>query len=227
MSIAEIEANLANPDPQARLRGLTALRQYDAEVAVPLLVGKWDDQEMIVRSFVAMGLGYKQNTVAFETLVKMLETEKDSNVRSEVANALIKYGKAAIPYIVPAFYTYPDWLMRMSILMGLADMDSPQELFNLCLAAFVDPNLTVRQTGVQCLATLAGTDMEEDALLHLLAFAESESWDVRQQVAIALRGFSDFRADNALIKLQQDADYRVVSAVLDGLWANQAGRENL
>ncbi len=224
MNIPDIETNLASLDPQERMRGLVALRDYEADVAVPLLVSRRADQEVIVRSFVAMGLGYKRNDDAFETLAAMLKTELDTNVRAEVASALIKYGKAAIPHVVPAFYQYPDWLMRMSIMLALADMDSPQELFQLCLAAFVDPNTTVRETGVQCLAFLVGTPMEEDALLHLLAFAESDNWQVRRQTAIALRQFVDPRAAEVLLQLRQDQDYRVVGAVLDGVWASNAGQ---
>ena len=222
MNIPDIEVNLASPDPQERMRGLTALRDYDAAVAVPLLKTRCNDREVIVRSFVAMGLGYKQNTDAFEALAAMLQTELDPNVRAEVASALIKYGESAIPHVVPAFYKYPDWLMRISILLGLADMDSPQELFQLCLIALVDANPTVQETGVQCLGFLAKTNMAEDALLHLLAFAESDDWQVRRQVVIALRQFTDPRVATALAKLQQDQDHRVVSAVLDGIWASSS-----
>lgn len=222
LNISQIEANLASLDPQERMRGLTALRNYDAAVAVPLLTSRCADREVIVRSFVAMGLGYKQNSDAFATLTAMLKTELDANVRAEVASALMKYGKVAIPYVVPAFYQYPDWLMRMSILLALADLDSPQELFQLCLAAFVDPNPTVRETGVQCLVFLVGTPMAEEALLHILAFARSDSWQIRRQAAIALRRFADARATAALVQLQQDPDHRVVSAILDDLWASTA-----
>lgn len=220
LNITEIEVNLASLDPRERMLGLTALRHYGVDVAVPLLASRCTDREMIVRSFVAMGLGYKQNSEAFAALTAMLKTERDPNVRAEVASALMKYGPAAIPYIVPAFYQYPDWLMRMSILLGLADMDSPQELFQLCLAAFVDANSTVRETGVQCLAFLVGTAMAEDALFHLLAFAESGRWQVRQHAAIALRRFPDPRAAAMLVQLQRDPDHRVVGTVLDGILAN-------
>jgi HEAT repeat protein len=219
MSIAEIEAHLAHSDPKVRMRGITALRQYSADVAVPLLASRQTDQASMVRSFVAMGLGYQRNAEAFETLVTMLQTELNANIRSEVANALTKYGRVSMPYIQAAFDVYPDWLMRMSILLALTEMDAPQELFQLCLSAFVDPNLTVRETGVKCLGFLADSEMAEDALLHLLAFALSNTWQVRQQVAIALQKFSDPRAAEALSQLCQDPDYRVVSAVLDGMLA--------
>ena len=220
VSISEIQSYLASEDPQLRMRGITALQPYAADVAVPLLLTRQSDEEVVVRSFVAMGLGYKRNDEAFTTLVSMLTTEKDNNVRSEVANSLTKYGQIAIPHIVPAFYTYPDWLMRMSILLALADMDAPHELFQLCLAAIVDPDATVRETGVKCLAFLADSDVAEHSLQQLLEFTQSSSWQMRQQAAIALRKYlPDSRAVDALATLQQDEDYRVVSVVLDGIWA--------
>jgi HEAT repeat protein len=220
MSLAEIQENLKDANPQVRMRGITALKDYEPDQAVPLLIRCQSDREVIIRSFVAMGLGFKRNDQAFETLAGMLKTEADTNVRAEAASALIKYGRSAIPYVVPAFYEYPDWLMRMSIMLALVDMDAPTELFQLCLSAFVDTNPTVRETAVQCLGFLAETQVGEDALLHLLTFASSESWQIRKQVAIGLRRFDDSRAQEMLSKLQQDSDYRVVSAVLDGLWGN-------
>jgi HEAT repeat protein len=222
MNILKIQLNLASPDGQERLLAVAALRQYDAAIAVPLLASRRCDQMVLVRAFVAMGFGHQQNPDAFRFLVSMLETEVTANVRSEVASALIKYGKVAIPPIVRAFHRYPDWLMRMSILLSLSDMDSPQELFQLCLSAWVDPNLVVKETGVQCLASLVGTPLEEDALLHLLAFGQSEKWELRCQTAIALRAFEDSRAVERLSLFQQDDDYRVVSAVLEGGWSGNA-----
>jgi hypothetical protein len=112
--------------------------------------------------------------------------------------------------------------MRMSILLSLSEMDSPQELFQLCLSAWMDPNLVVQETGIQCLASLVGTPLEEDALLHLLAFGQSEKWELRRQTAIVLRQFTDLRARTALNAFQQDEDYRVVSAVLEGEWLGAA-----
>jgi HEAT repeat protein len=218
MSLPEIQANLANPDPKARMRGITALKDYEADLAVPLLVQLHADREMMIRSFVAMGLGYKRNDIAFGTLTAMLKVETDNNVRAEVVSALIKYGHQAIPLVVPAFYHHPDWLMRMSILLALTEMDSPQELFQLCLAGFVDPNETVCETAVQCLGYLANSAVAEDALLHLLAFALSDRWEIRKQSALSLFHFTDARAAEALIQLRQDADYRVVAAVMEGVW---------
>jgi HEAT repeat protein len=215
MNISDIQTNLDSLDPQHRMRGIVALKDYSAEVAVPLLIRRCHDQEVMIRSFVAMGLGYKQNEGAFNTLVSMLQQESDANVRAEITSALMKYGKAAIPFIFSTFYEHPHWLLRISILMALTEMDAPGVLFQLCLSASIDINVTVQETGIQCLTVLVNSMYEEDALLHLIAFARSERWQIRKQIAIALRHFSDPRAQEALNQLRQDPDYRVLAAILD------------
>jgi HEAT repeat protein len=221
MEIPEIEAHLASDNPQMRMRGITALRAYNPEIAVPLLTSRIRDGEIMVRSFVAMGLGYKRNTEAFTALTLMLQDEKDSNVQAEAAGALCKYGAIAVPHVVQAFYDYPHWLMRLSILLALADMDVPETLFKLCLSAFGDADATVKETAIQCMAYLAGTPYEEDALRHLLVFALSDDGAVRRQAAISLRRFPDLRSEAALVELRNDVDHRVVAAVLEGALASQ------
>jgi HEAT repeat protein len=215
MNISDIQTDLESHDPQHRMRGIVALKDYSAEVAVPLLVHRCHDREVIIRSFVAMGLGYKQNEAAFSALVSMLQQESDTSVRAEIASALMKYGKAAISFIVSTFYEHPHWLLRISILMALTEMDIPDVLFQLCLSASVAANVTVQETGIQCLTALVNSAYEEDALLHLIAFARSERWQIRKQVAIALRQFADPRSQEILNHLRQDPDYRVLAAILD------------
>ncbi len=221
MNIPEIQTHLESNNPQLRMRGLTALRSYSPEIAVPLLASLTHDSELMVRSFVAMGLGFKQNTAAFELLTQMLQTETDANIQAEIASALTKYGHPAIPQVTAAFYDNPHWIVRMSVLMAISDMDEPDSLFKLCLAAFVDSDPTVQETAIQCMANLAGTAYEEDTLLHLLAFAQSNKPSIRRQVAIALRSFPDLRAEEVLTKMLDDSDHHVVAAVLEGALANQ------
>jgi HEAT repeat protein len=221
MDIPEIQTHLDSDNPQLRMRGLTALRSYGPEIAVPLLATRIHDSELMVRSFVAMGLGFKQNPEAFHLLTEMLKTEQDANIQAEIASALTKYGHPAIPYVTATFYENPHWIVRMSVLLALADMDVPESLFKLCLAAFVDSDPTVQETAIQCMATLAGTAYEEDTLLHLLAFAQSNKPSIRRQVAIALRHFPDLRAEEVLTQMLDDSDHHVVAAVLEGALANQ------
>ena len=57
MDLPEIEAGLANSDYQYRLKAISALKDYDVDTAIPMLIGKLHDPEFLVRSFVARGLG--------------------------------------------------------------------------------------------------------------------------------------------------------------------------
>ncbi|MEL6333580.1 MAG: HEAT repeat domain-containing protein, partial [Cyanobacteria bacterium J06626_26] len=103
MDIAEIKAILQDNDSQKRLKGIVALKEYEADVASPLLLSKQNDPEFLVRSFVAMGLGRKRSDAGFDTLLTMLDTDPDANVRAEASNSLAMYGRAAIPHLVNAF----------------------------------------------------------------------------------------------------------------------------
>ena len=96
MDIPDIEALLKSEDPQLRLRGLVARKEYDAEAAVPLLIAQRQDDAFLVRSFVAMGLGRKRNEAAYTALLEMLPVESDQNVKAEIANSLGLYGERSV-----------------------------------------------------------------------------------------------------------------------------------
>ncbi len=217
MDIAQIQTCLASENPQDRMRAITALRSYDAQIAVPLLQEHLGDREPMIRSFVAMGLGRKQTPAAFEALLRLLRGDRDGNVRAEAANSLAKYGPVAIPHLVTAFRQNSDWIIRLSILPVLAELGCPDQLWEVCICALVDADPTVRDTGIEYLADLVGTARQEDALQQLLVLTKAERWRTRCQVAFALRAFADERARSALQSLRKDADHRVVGATLEAL----------
>jgi HEAT repeat protein len=217
MDIVQIESCLDSSDPQLRLRGITALRGYQADLAVPLLQRLHADQAVMVRSFVAIGLGHKQNSSAFHTLVDLLQTDGDANVRAEAANSLAKYGEAAVPLLVTAFHDNPAWIIRISILLALMDSQCPDQLLALAIAGLSDGDVTVQETAVQCLAHLARSEVRAAALEHVLSLAVSTQWSLRRQAALALPSFVAPSAQSALAQLRQDPDHRVVGAVLEAL----------
>ena len=57
MDLQQIQIYLQSDNPQDRMKGITALRNHEPEDVVPLLKQRIHDQEFMVRSFVAMGLG--------------------------------------------------------------------------------------------------------------------------------------------------------------------------
>ena len=217
MDISEIKVSLNSSNSQDRLKALTALREYEPDVVVPLLKSKLRDPEFLVRSFVAMGLGRKQRADAFEALLEMVKNDGDYNVRAEAANSLSLYGQAAIPYLVEAFRANDHWLIRRSIIAALMELSDPEALFEVSLIALNDQDLTVQESGIDCLGFLASSSKRAEALQELLLRVNADWWRVRLRVAKALRPFDAPEAKAALQQLRQDEDHRVVGAAMEAL----------
>ena len=217
MELPDIQTILEHPNSQERLKGIVALRNYDAATAGPLLLSKKDDPEFLVRSFVAMGLGRKRSDRGFETLVSMIENDPDANVRAEASNSLAMYGEASIPYLVTTFHSSSNWLIRRSILAAMLDLNSPTQMLDICLAAINDSDMTVINAGIDHLSTLCDTEQTEAALAAILPFKSAESWYTRMHVAYALRRFDAPAAKTALSELRQDNHHKVVAATLESL----------
>ena len=219
MDLPQLQQLIASDDPQERMRGITALRHCDAETAVPLLLTRAQDQELIIRSFVAIGLGQKQTPQGYEGLLEMLLGDRDPNVRAEAANSLASYGSDAVPHLEKAFEANPDWVIRFSILPALAELQDSEALWRVILAALDDGEAMVREAAIDQFPYFRGTPHHAQALEVLLMLTRSQRWQTRQQVAIALSKFEDAQAQSALIDLRTDSDYRVVAAALQPLMA--------
>ena len=217
MELHQIETYIDSPDPQNRMKAITELRKYEPDLVVPLLKRRMFDQEFVIRSFVAMGLGFKRTDEAFELLLDLIEQERDYNVRAEAASSLAKYGEGAIPHLVKLFKQDSNWLIRYSILAAIDLTNYPELLLDLCVVGLKGEDPVVRQAALASLEKLAKTPQEDLALELLLATAKSEQGEIRAQVARVLRYFEDPKAQTALKNLRQDADYRVVGATLEGL----------
>ncbi|MGH2413445.1 MAG: HEAT repeat domain-containing protein [Brasilonema sp.] len=217
MELDQIEAYLQSQDSQERLKAITELKQYDAEIVVPLLIGKMRDSEFLVRSFVAMGLGRKQTADSFAALLEMIKFDRDPNVRAEAANSLSLFGEIAASHLMLAFNQDDHWLVRRSILAGLIELNCPEELFEVCACGIQGEDPTVHEASIEGFGLLAGTAKQGIALEELLSLIKVEQWRTRMQVAKALGKFDNPQAKEALIQLQQDEDHRVAGSALEGL----------
>jgi HEAT repeat protein len=217
MELPQIETQLSSSNPQQRMQALTALRKYELTVAIPLLKSMKNDQEFIVRSFVAASLGYKQSDEGFAILVDFIENDKDSNVRAEAANALSKYGEPAMLHLVKLFQKDSAWLVRQSIFAVMEAAQHPEIFLELCAWGLEGEDFIVRQSAIENLQLLATTSQATSALNLLLKAANSAEANIRLHVAKVLQHFDDPRIPDALIKLRQDTDYRVVGATLEAL----------
>ncbi|MFM2311297.1 MAG: hypothetical protein RLZZ04_573 [Cyanobacteriota bacterium] len=217
MDIEQIKNALNDADPQQRMKGIRELRNYDPILATPLLLNHVQDQEFLVRSFVAMGLGRKQSDAAFAALLIMMKQDQDPNVRSEAANSLSLYGAAAIPHLRTMYESDDHWLVRRSIIAAIVDLKSHQELLEICAIGLSGEDEPVMESCISALGLFGNSEQEASALGLLLPLADDPAWRIRLQVAKSLGRYDHPEAIATLSKLKGDPDHRVVGAVLESL----------
>lgn len=217
MDIKEIETALNHQDFQYRLKAVSSLKDYDSDVAVPLLIEKMRDPEFLVRSFVARELGKQQTPESFAALLEIVKFDNTPNVRAEAANSLSLFGKVAASHLISLFNRDDHWLVRRSILAALVEMQCPTELFEVCDRAISEEEPTVKESAIDALGSLNETIQHETALELLLSLATAKSSRIRTRVAYALKHFDEPRSREVLAQLRQDGDSQVVGAALESL----------
>jgi HEAT repeat protein len=217
MELEQIRAYLDSPNAQERMKAIVELRNYNPGIVVPLLKQRMYDQELIIRSFVAIGLGKKRNQEGFDALLNLIQYDRDYNIIAEAANSLAKYGDRALPYLVNLFQYNSHWLIRQSILAAIADMNHPDKLLQLSIWGLQGNDLAVKLGSIANLAKLATSNQAGEAVAILVSLIEDSTVEIRIEVAKALHDFDFVEAKSALARLRQDSDYRVVGATLEGL----------
>ncbi|MCY7367247.1 MAG: HEAT repeat domain-containing protein [Chamaesiphon sp.] len=218
MELPEINDGLSNSDFQYRLKAISALRAFDPETAVPILIASIKDKEFLVRSFVARGLGQQRTAASFAALLEMTKFDDTPNVRAEAANSLSLFGKVSISHLVSTFCQDDHWLVRRSILAALEELDCPEELIEVCTEGLTGDDLTIKEAAIDTLGTLANSSHHTAVLALLLTLTQSDSSRLRARVAHALQKFDEPQAQEALIELRQDPAHQVVAATLEDLF---------
>ena len=218
MELPEINDGLSNSDFQYRLKAISALRAFDPETAVPILIASIKDKEFLVRSFVARELGQQQTAASFAALLEMTKFDDTPNVRAEAANSLSLFGKVSISHLVSTFCQDDHWLVRRSILAALEELDCPDQLIEVCTEGLTGDDLTIKEAAIDTLGTLANSIHHTAVLALLLTLTQSDSSRLRARVAHALQKFDEPQAQEALIELRQDPAHQVVAATLEDLF---------
>jgi HEAT repeat protein len=175
------------------------------------------DKEFVIRSFVAMGLGYKRNDEGFQSLLDLIKNDEHPNVKAEAANSLAKYGKKATPYLVELFRKESHWLIRQSIFAVISDIVSPDILVQLSTWGLEGDDLVVKLVSIACLERLKATSYESKAIDMLFELSTNQEVQIRVEVAKVLACFDSPKAKAALAELRHDPDYRVVGATLEAM----------
>lgn len=217
MDLSQIETDLQNSDFQYRIKAIAALKNYPADVAVPILIQHIKDPEFLVRTFVARELGRQKTSESFASLLQIMRFDNTPNVRAEAANSLSLFGRVSASNLVQTFFRDDHWLVRRSILATLVEMECPEEVLEVCGLGLEGDDATVQEAAIDGLGSLANSRQAEAALSHLLVLANSEAEYIRVRVAYALKHFKTPEAKAALAKLRQDTDHRVVGAAMEDL----------
>ena len=197
-----IRQAISSADPARAMPALVSLRESTVEEATPLLLLGVEQTPFVIRSISCAGLGVTRSVEGQRVLERVLREDGDANVRAEAANALASYGvEQAWPVLIQAFAADGQWLVRCSILAALAEQPemSPSRLLELARLALEDGDGTVRVGGAELLGRIL-----------------QEAGDPHDAITL--------EALNAMTKLQNDADHRVVAVALDALVSSRAGR---
>ncbi len=217
MDLNQIETDLKNPDFQYRLKAIAALKEYPAEVAVPLLAQSSQDPEFLVRTFVARELGRQKTPESFASLLAIMRFDNTPNVRAEAANSLSLFDRVSASHLVQTFFTDDHWLVRRSILAALVEMECYEEVVEICDVGLAGEDAAVQEACVDALGSLVNSRQHSAALTRLLSLGRSELEYIRVRVAYALMHFDTPEAKAILADLRQDADHRVVGASMENL----------
>ncbi len=217
MQIQQIQVKIDSSNPQERMKAIAELRNYEPSVVIPLLQRRMKDSEFIIRSLVASELGNQLTDEGFKSLLTLIESDPDYNVRAEAANSLANYGDRAIPHLVSMFQEDSHWLIQLSILAAVAELEQPSILLDLIDEALLESDPIVELTAISCLIKLKGTHLEQKAILKLEKLSMVSEVDTRVQVAKVLGNFEQTKAKKLLADLRQDTDHRVVGATLEHL----------
>ncbi|MFM7888624.1 MAG: HEAT repeat domain-containing protein [Pseudanabaena sp.] len=217
MDLSQINIDLQNPDFQYRIKAIAALKDFTAEIAIPLLIKHVKDPEFLVRTFVARELGRQKTAESFAALLQIMRYDNTPNVRAEAANSISLFDRIAASHLVQAFHQDNHWLVRRSILSALVEMQCYPETFEICCLGLEGEDAAVQEACIDGLGSLAKSNQADLALAKLLKLKNSEFEYIRVRVAYALMEFDRPEAKEAIADLMVDHDYRVVGAAMENL----------
>jgi len=217
MDLSQIQIDLQNPDFQYRIKAIAALKDFTAEVAIPLLIRHVKDPEFLVRTFVARELGRQKTAESFAALLQIMRYDNTPNVRAEAANSISLFDRVSASHLVQAFRQYDHWLVRRSILSALVEMQCHAEVWEICCVGLLSEDAAVQEACIDGLGSLSQSAQADLALAKLLELKNSEFEYIRVRVAYALMNFDHPEAKVAIANLRSDRDYRVVGAAMENL----------
>jgi HEAT repeat protein len=215
MDLEQIERDLRGCAIDKQKAALDRLAQIPADIAVPLLARLLASNDFIQRRMAVMGLGNHQVESSFQLLADVITTDRDANVVSEAANAIVDFGDRSIPLLVNLFTNTDNWLVRQSIIPLLMDTQYHLELLTTAKIAIADETQSVKEVGILALGHLLNSPLQAESLSILLDLCKDPVWRNRWRATISLQSLQNPATKAAISQLQHDENFRVVAAALE------------
>ncbi len=224
----EVEQNLRATGLYQRWNAMTELATYPATVAIPIFNRLLAEKDVGLRRMAVVGLSKHRNDETFEIFKSLIESGGDPIIVAEAANALFDFGDVAIPLLQQLFDRSAQptlWQIRQTVISLLVETEHYDVLLAVATTALGDETKAIRELGILALKQVLRSDLKALALERLLALAADPDWHIRWCTAISLHGCPEPQARQAIGRLLQDEDYRVVAAALEGVGIEERDRE--
>ncbi len=213
VDLDRISVQLESENSKDRMLALAMLRDVEPQLAAPLVRKVMHDPNLQVRSMAVFAMGLKPDAETFEILAKLVETDPDYGIRADAAGALgYLEDPRAFEVLVHAFYEDTDWLVRFSAAVALGNLKDARA-HDVLVAALKSEEVVIQQAAIAAFGEIG----DLSSLEHILAFAQSEDWLVRQRLAEALSNLPSPQSESALRYLLKDAHPQVAEAARIGL----------
>jgi HEAT repeat protein len=162
-----------------------------------------------------LNLGNLQNEKALETLIQVLSTEKDNQIKSHAADAIIKIGSKKAVNLSLRLLSNDSWITRMKAAEILGEIGDTKAVRALIRVLRFEEEASVREWA----AIGLGKIKDKRAFKSLSQSLETESNpNVRKEAAIALGNLKDKSARESLITaIQTDNECQVRWAAISAL----------
>lgn len=211
-----IQTLINSEDLGDRLRAVNQLREIEPETAYDLIQTAIKDQNARVR-YAAVSqlssLGSQNLTKSLDILRGCLLHDPEADVQAAAADALgaLKLD-SAFEDLQQVYHNTPEWLVKMSIVAALGELDDPRG-FDLLKDALKDDNGLIQTVAISALGELGNPD----AVALLVPYATDEDWQVRYRVVQALNRLGGTQAEETLKQLSQDSIPQVAEEAQRGM----------
>ncbi|MCG5060127.1 MAG: HEAT repeat domain-containing protein [Limnoraphis sp. WC205] len=180
-----VQQLLSSEDLGDRLRGVNQLRQLEPETAFALIQSAVADRDTRVR-YAAVSqlstLGEQDRTRALQLLRECLLQDPEADVKAAAADAIggLKL-REAFDELEQVYHNTSEWLIKLSIVAALAELEEPRG-FELLEDALKGDNDLIRTVAIGAMGELG----DRRAIPLLLPYACDPDWQIRHRVAQAL-----------------------------------------